>query len=196
MVDKCSFFTFAITCLKIFATVVNTIVLHITGKQPPSIKRPNNLNLAPDISNMNYMAHLGSSRQGGNDATSTISEYRILPEFHLDLREDGATFTKEWANFTQTCHLPMVEFVELLSYSPAILQFSEDMAEEIDPEDDSLVTQVIYLNSERAIFLSSKSVEQKGGKDPVRYSNLAIKSVYRGADKKTHGISDNSCSFR
>ena len=127
-------FTFAITCLKIFATVVNTIVLHITGKQPPSIKRPNNLNLAPDIGNMNYMAHLGSSRQGGNDATSTISEYRISPEFHLDLREDGATFTKEWSNFTQTCHLPMVEFVELLSYSPAILQFSEDSAHCYDSE--------------------------------------------------------------
>ena len=146
---------------------------------------------------MNYAAHLGSSRQAGLMAASEmISEYRISPEFHLELREDGATFTKEWTNFTQTCNLPMVEFVELLSYSPAILQFAEDMAEDIDPEDDSLQTEVLYLNSERAIFCSSKSVEQKGGKDPVRYTNLAIKSVYRGADRKTHGISDNSCSFR
>ena len=213
---------FAITLLEIFATVVNTIVSRIIGKEPPTPalkktttknyyynnnknnKRPNSLDLSPVyqpkkeeeeyIETMNYAAHLGPSRQM---ASESIAEYRISPEFFLDLQEDGATFTKEWSNFTQTCRIPMVEFIELLAFSPGILAFAEDMSDGIDENDDSLHHECLFLSSERAIFVTSKIVISKNKeKDPVRYTNLALKTVYRGSDKKTHGLSDNSVSFR
>ena len=67
-------------------------------------------------------AHLG----GRMMANTTIAEYKVSKDFHLEITEQYVMWTKTWGeNHTQESRWSIAEFCQLVACAPGIVQFAE-----------------------------------------------------------------------
>ena len=79
-----------------------------------------------------------------------------------------------------------------------IVFLSKDFAESIEEDDNEAHMKIVYLNDSKAVFISSKKVENKKDKDapPQRFTNVDVKTCYKANDSKVKGISEDQVNFR